>query len=394
MNWGAMMDNDYSKIVSECLEGADKMDELQIEQAVTEYVYSMKNKDLPNKSEVIKNVMDSVIGYGCLQPLMEQVGISEIMVNANQVFYEERGILYKYDKKFSTQDINRLITILCRKTDRTVNLSSPILDGSIGHDVRVNIVLEPIAHNGSSVTIRRFPQKAITHDDMLEEGFFSKEIMDFLKQVVKNRYNIFICGGAGSGKTTLLNVMTGFIPQNERVITIEDSVELDINKISNIVRLVCRNPNSEGKGKIGIGNLIRSSLRMRPDRIIVGEVRGGETLYMLQAMNTGHIGSISTGHANSCKDAFSRLETMVLMECDMPLLAIRKQICDALDLVICLGRLGGKRLVLEIAEITGFEGNEIKTNSLYCYDYNKKIHVKKNEIQNIEKMRKGDTYEV
>lgn len=388
------MQNDYTKIISECLEGSDKMDELEIEQAVTEYVYSAENKNLSNKAEVIKNVMDSVIGYGFLQPLMEQEGITEIMVNANQVFYEKKGLIYKYKKQCSKQDINRLITILCRKADRTVNLSKPIMDGSIGSDVRVNIILEPIAHNGNSITIRRFPKQAITHDDMVKEGFFSEEIMRFICKAVKNRYNIFICGGAGSGKTTLLNVMTGFIPQNERVITIEDSVELDINKISNIIRLVCRNSNSEGQGSIGIDSLIRSSLRMRPDRIIVGEVRGGETLYMLQAMNTGHIGSISTGHANSCNDAFSRLETMVLMECDMPLLAIRKQIYDALDLIICLGRINGKRLVLEIAEITGFESDEIKTNSLYLYDYNEKVHIKKNEMKNRLKMDRGTAYEV
>jgi len=183
--------------------------------------------------------------------------------------------------------------------------------------------------------------------------------------------------------------MSTFIPNDERVITIEDSVELMMDKIDNVIRLVCRNPNSEGKGKIDIGLLIKSSLRMRPDRIIVGEVRGGETLYMLQAMNTGHIGSISTGHANSCKDAFSRLETMVLMECDMPLISIRKQICNALDIVICLGRINGKRTVLEISEVLGFEGNEVNLNMLYAYNFNKKCHERVNDLIRKEKMDRG-----
>ncbi|MDD3094361.1 MAG: ATPase, T2SS/T4P/T4SS family [Clostridia bacterium] len=383
------MISDYSEIIEKCLENVDQSDQLLIEQAVTEYIYSENNRDIYNKEEMIENILDSIIGYGFIQPLMTRKGITEIMINSDKIFFEEKGRLYRYNKNFTSQDVERLINILCRKTDRTVNMSCPILDGSIGHDIRVNIVLSPIANNGNSITIRRFPQTPITDEDMVNEGFFDKEIRDFLSYAVKNRYNIFICGGAGCGKTTLLNVMSTFIPKDERVITIEDSVELMMNKIDNVIRLVCRNPNSEGKGKIDIGDLIKSSLRMRPDRIIVGEVRGGETLYMLQAMNTGHIGSISTGHANSCKDAFSRLETMVLMECDMPLLSIRKQICNALDIIICLGRINGKRTVLEISEVLGFEGNEAELNMLYTYDFNEKCHEKVNSIIRTEKMDRG-----
>jgi len=374
-----MMNNDYDKIIKKCLEGITGMEEGEIEKTVTEYVYDIKNKDMENKPEVIKRVMDAITGYGILQPLMEKEGITEIMVNADRIFYEEKGIIHRYDISFTKQDIDKLISILCRKTDRTVNMANPILDGSIGHDIRVNIILEPISHNGHSITVRRFPEKQITYEDMIRDGFFTKEISDFLDNAVKERLNIFICGGAGCGKTTLLNILTGFVPNSERVITIEDSVELMIDRIDNIIRLTCRNPNNEGKGEISMDSLIRASLRMRPDRIIVGEIRGKEALYMLQAMNTGHIGSISTGHANSCKDAFSRIETMVLMECDMPFLAIRKQIYDAIDIVISLQRIDGKRVLTEIVQVTEFEDGEIKTECLFTYDIESGKHIKVGE---------------
>ncbi|MFA5341768.1 MAG: ATPase, T2SS/T4P/T4SS family [Clostridia bacterium] len=381
MNWRKVMEQDYNEIIKKCLDGISGKEESEIEKTVTEYVYGVKNKDMPDKPKVIKEIMDSITGYGILQPLMEKEGITEIMINSGKIFYEEKGIIHRYEKKYSKQDIDKLITILCRKTDRTINMANPILDGSIGYDTRVNIILEPIANNGSSITIRRFPKKKITHEDMIKEGFFTQEISSFLEHAVKKKLNIFICGGAGSGKTTLLNVMTGFIPNSERVITIEDSMELKIDRIDNIIRLTCRNPNSEGQGEVGIDNLIRASLRMRPDRIIVGEIRGKEALYMLQAMNTGHIGSISTGHANSCQDAFSRIETMVLMECDMPFISIQKQIFDAIDIVISLQRINGRRVLTEITQVIGFEKGEISLNSLYKYDIEKERHIKINDMR-------------
>ncbi len=366
---------DYDKLINQCLLRVEGKDLESLEKAVIEWVYDQENQDLKDKHLVIKEVLNRLGGYDFIQTLMEKEGINEIMLNGGKIFYEEKGRIKKSSMSYSSNQIERLVSILCKKADRSINLANPIMDGSIGSDTRVNIVLDPISPTGTCVTIRRFPKKHITYQDMIKEGFMSQDIKNFLERIVKRRKNIFICGGAGCGKTTLLNVMTSFIPKEERVITIEDSMELDMDCIDNIVRLVCRNPNSEGKGEVDMAQLIRSSLRMRPDRIIVGEVRGSEALYMLQAMNTGHLGSISTGHANSCKDAFSRLETMVLGECDMPLYSIRKQISDALDIVISLERFQGKRRLIEIGEVKGFYDNSVEMETLFYFDKQLNKHV-------------------
>lgn len=366
---------DYDKLINQCLLRVGGKDLESLEKAVTEWVYDQENQDLKDKHLVIKEILNRLGGYDFIQALMEKEGINEIMLNGGKIFYEEKGRIKKSSMSYSSNQIERLVSILCKKADRSINLANPIMDGSIGSDTRVSIVLDPISPTGTCVTIRRFPKKHITYQDMIKEGFMSQDIKNFLERIVKRRKNIFICGGAGCGKTTLLNVMTSFIPKEERVITIEDSMELDMDCIDNIVRLVCRNPNSEGKGEVDMAQLIRSSLRMRPDRIIVGEVRGSEALYMLQAMNTGHLGSISTGHANSCKDAFSRLETMVLGECDMPLYSIRKQIADALDLVISLERFQGKRRIIEIGQVKGFHDNNVEMETLFYFDKQSNKHV-------------------
>ncbi|MFA7674038.1 MAG: ATPase, T2SS/T4P/T4SS family [Clostridia bacterium] len=383
------MEKTYESLISSYLDSAEKLSEKEIEERIAEHIYDAANKDMPDKAMNVKILLDSVTGYSMLQPLIEDESVTEIMVNGKNVFYERAGFLFRYDREVTSENVNKIINILCRKTDRVVNQAEPIMDGTIGRDIRVNIVLEPISKNGNAITIRKFPKIPITSGYMLEAGFFSREICDFLKLIVKSRYNIFICGGAGSGKTTLLNVLTDFIPRDERVITIEDSAELNIDNIDNIVRLESRNGNSDGKGEITIDSLIKSSLRMRPDRIIVGEVREKEALSMLQAMNTGHDGSISTGHANSCKDAFTRLETMVLMGCDMPLYSIRKQIANAIETVIFLGRIKGKRLILEIAEVCGCEDNEIVLNTLFEYSYTDRMHKKINDVKNTVKMERS-----
>ena len=253
--------------------------------------------------------------------------------------------------------------------NRVVNEASPIVDARLENGSRVNIVMNPVALNGPIVTIRRFPDKPITMEYLIENQSVSKEAADFLKKLVRAKYNIFISGGTGSGKTTFLNALSAFIPSDERVITIEDSAELQLQKLPNLVRLETRNSNVEGCLEITIRDLIRSSLRMRPDRIIVGEVRGAEAIDMMQCLNTGHDGSMSTGHANSGADMVARLENMILMGMDIPLAAIKKQIASGLDIIVHLGRLRDKsRRVLEITEIAGFEGGEIRLNPLFRFE--------------------------
>lgn len=302
-----------------------------------------------------------------LQELVDDPDVTEIMVNGTAcIFVERDGKITKWERNFaSRQKLEDVVQQIVAKSNRMVNETNPIADARLENGARVHVVLPPVAVNGPILTIRRFPDKAITMSELIQWGSITKEAAGFLKNLVAAGYNIFISGGTGSGKTTFLNALSGYIPADERLIVIEDNAELQIQGVENLVRLEARNANVEGIHEITIRDLIRAALRMRPDRIIVGEVRGAETLDMLQAMNTGHDGSLSTGHANSPKDMFSRLETMVMMGMNLPLPAIRRQIASGIDILVHLGRLRDKsRKVLEITEVLDYQ-EEIRTRCLY-----------------------------
>lgn len=302
-----------------------------------------------------------------LQELVDNPMITEIMINGtDNIFIEEDGRIRIWKKRFDSREkLEDVVQQIVAKTNRVVNESSPIVDTRLENGSRVNIVLPPVALNGPVVTIRRFPDNPIQMEDLIRFQSIDLDTAEFLKKLVRAKYNIFISGGTGSGKTTFLNVLSNDIPKEERIITIEDSAELQIRRIANLVRLETRNANVEGKNAITIRDLIKSALRMRPDRIIVGEVRGSEAVDLIQALNTGHDGSISTGHSNSCRDMLSRLEMMVLMGMDIPLSAVRRQIASGVDIIVHLGRLRDKsRKVLEICEVDGIRDNEFVLNSI------------------------------
>ena len=318
-----------------------------------------------------KELFDSFRRLDILQELVDDPTITEIMVNgAEHIFYQKAGRLYKAEYGFSSKEkLNDVIQQMAGYSNRMVNEASPIVDTRLADGSRVNIVLEPVAIDGSVVTIRKFPENPIGMEDLIRMGSISQEAADLLKILVRCGYNIFISGGTGSGMTTSLNALSQYVPRDERIITVEDSAELQLLDKPNLVRLETRNANTEGVTPITIRDLIRTALRMRPERIIVGECRGAEALDVLQAMNTGHDGSLSTGHANSCKDMLSRLETMVLMGMELPLSAIRSQIASGIDILIHLGRLRDKsRKVLKIVEIAGMEQGEVMLHELFRYE--------------------------
>ena len=318
-----------------------------------------------------KELFDSLRRLDILQVFVEDSSVTEIMINGrDHIFIEQDGKVRELNIRFeSTEKLQDVIQQIVAGCNRVVNEASPIVDARLPGSARVNIVMSPVALNGPIVTIRRFPDKPITMERLLQLNTISLEAAGFLEKLVKAGYNIFISGGTGSGKTTFLNALSHFISPEERVVTIEDSAELQLQGLSNLVRLETRNSNVEGCNEISIRDLIRTSLRMRPDRIIVGEVRGAEAIDMLQCMNTGHDGSMSTGHANSSRDMLARLENMVLMGMELPLAAIRQQIAFGMNILVHLGRLRDKsRRVLEITEIAGFENNEIKLNPLYEFE--------------------------
>lgn len=341
-----------------------------ISRAASEEV-KQKSISLRDRIELEKRVFDSLKRLDVLQELIDDTEVTEIMVNGpDSIFYEKNGCIQQYDGRFSSEEkMQDIIQQIVGRHNRVVNQSSPIVDTRLVDGSRVNIVLFPISLGGSAISIRKFPKEPYNMEKLIAIGSVSKEVSEMLKLLVKAKYSIFISGGTGSGKTTFLNALSQYIPEDERIITIEDSAELQLLGAKNIVRMETRNANVEGVMPITIRDLIRTALRMRPDRIIVGECRGAETLDMLSAMNTGHDGSLSTGHANSCRDMLSRMETMVLMGQELPLSAIRSQIASGINIIIQMGRLRDKsRRVLEIAELDGIVDGEIVLNTLYQFE--------------------------
>lgn len=323
------------------------------------------------RSRVVRLVFSSIRGLGILDEILADDSITEVMINGpDYIFVEHAGRLYRLNKKFDNErQLEDIIQKIVGKAGKEVNQANPIVDTRLPDGSRVNVVLPPVSLSGPIVTIRKFSKTPMTVEMLLKYGSLTREAAAFLEKLVRAKYNIFISGGTGSGKTTFLNALSNFIPRDERIITIEDSAELQIKNIENLVSLETRNANTSGRGEISIRDLIRSALRMRPERIVVGEVRGAEALDMLQAMNTGHDGSLSTGHANSTRDMLSRLETMVLQGNDgLPLPAIRQQISSALDIIIHLSRLRDKsRRTMEITEVLGYEDGEIQLNPLFVF---------------------------
>ena len=325
---------------------------------------------LAERNKLRKELFHAIRKLDVLQELVDDPHITEIMINGPDcIFIERDGRLFQSELCFESQEkLQNIIQQIVSDCNRVVNEASPIVDARLRNGARVNVVLSPVALNGPIVTIRRFPDKPITMEDLVAFGSVTEEVCDWLSKLVRARYNIFISGGTGSGKTTFLNALSCYIPKEERIITIEDSAELQILGIPNLVRMETRNANVEGCKEITIRDLIKTSLRMRPDRIIVGEVRGGEAFDMMQCLNTGHDGSMSTGHANSSKDMLSRLENMILMGMEIPLTAIKQQIASGIDIIVHLGRLRDKsRKLLEIVEVQGFSEGEIVIKPLYQF---------------------------
>lgn len=371
------MDNEQRRKLRE-----EIMKELDERQQVTdEELYSIIDRKileygqssflpLKDKIQLRNRLFDSFRRLGALQELVDDDDVTEIMVNgADRIFVERNGHMGPWGRTFDSQEqLEDTIQQIVSRVNRTVNISRPIADARLSDGSRVHVVLPPIALDGPAVTIRKFP-KPITMTRLLKLSSLTQEAADFLKLIVEAGYNIFISGGTNSGKSTFLNALSAYIPRDERIVTIEDSAELKITHIPNLVRLETREANGEGDGEVTIGDLIRAALRMNPSRIIVGEVRGKEALDMISAMNTGHDGSLSTGHGNSPRDMLSRLETMVLMGADIPLPAVRSQIGAAIDILIHLGRLRDKsRRVLSIVEVIGYENGEIRLHPLYRFE--------------------------
>lgn len=372
MNMDSMKEEVREQVLNSLSPG-EEISEAKLQQIISEWL-KMSCRDgyirLEEKKRIKRAVFQSIRKMDVLQDLLEDEEITEIMVNGSkQIFIEKQGCLQLTDRSFSSlQKLEDIIQQMSSKANRIVNESSPMLDVRLEDGSRVNIVLPPVAINGPIITIRKFPKEVLTMERLISFEAITEEAADMLKKLVRAKYNIFISGGTGAGKTTFLNILSNFIPEDERIITIEDSAELQIRNISNLVRLEARNANVEGKNEVSIRDLIKGALRMRPDRIIVGEVRDSAAIDMLAAFNTGHDGSLSTGHANSPVDMISRLETLVLMGMEIPIMAIRQQISSAIDIIVHLGRLRDKtRRVLEITEVGGLENEKIVLYPLYSF---------------------------
>ncbi len=352
------------------LEEQQNLSDDELYNRIDELLYQRPALCLPDKLYLRNAVFNSFRRLDVLSEVLDNPEVTEIMINSElEIFIEKKGQMSRWDRQFeSREQLEELIQSIVSRINRVVNTSTPIVDARLEDGSRVHVVLPPIALKGPTVTIRKFPEP-ITLEKLIQYESLTEEAASFLTRLVQAGYNIFISGGTNSGKTTFLNALSQYIPAGERVITIEDSAELQIRNVSNLVSLETRNANAEGEGRISIADLIRASLRMSPNRIIVGEVRGAEALDMLNAMNTGHDGSLSTGHANSAQDMLRRLETMVLQGAELPLPAIRSMIESAIDVIVHLGRTRDhKRRVLEISEVIGIEQNEITLNPLYKYN--------------------------
>ncbi len=348
-----------------------------------------KGSPLGIKEKLIyrKEIFDSIRGLDVLEYLLKDDEITEIMINGpNNIFIEKNGEINQFNGNFTSEErLRDVIQQIVAGVNRRVNETSPIVDTRLKDGSRVNVVLSPVALNGPVVTIRKFGNHPLTMDRLIEIGAINRTAADFLKILVQSKYNLFICGGTGSGKTTFLNALSNYIPKNERIITIEDSAELKINGIKNLVSLEVKQENTEGENGILIRDLIKSSLRMRPDRIIIGEVRGEEAFDLLSALNTGHGGSLSSGHANNSKDMLKRLETMVLMGIDMPLDGIKGQIASGIDIIIHLSRLRDKsRRVMEIVEVGEYESGEIEINPIFLFREERREGDQKNVMGDLQ----------
>lgn len=375
--------------------GEEELQEIIL--AVIEEAAEEEFLPLSEKIRISRELFNAFRRLDILQDLIEDDSITEIMVNGTEnIFYEKGGRLYRTDRHFISEErLCDVIQQIVGETNRYVNESSPVVDARLRDGSRVNVVLKPVAVNGPIMTIRKFPSEAITMEQLIRMGSLTREAAEFIRRLVEAKYNIFVSGGTGAGKTTFLNAMSDYIPKEERIITIEDNAELQIQGADNLVRLEARGANLEGEGAVTIRDLIRSALRMRPDRIIVGEVRGEETVDMISsAMLNGHSGSMSTGHANNPADMLHRLETMMMMGIDLPLQAIQRQIASALDIIIHLGRLRDKsRRVLKVEEVLDCRDGRIRTETLYEFREegmkDEKIEgslVKAGEIKNREKL--------
>lgn len=363
-----------------------QLSDTHLYQEIDTALLNRKELALREKLYLRTAVFDSFRRLDLLSELLDDPGITEIMINSpDEIFVERKGQMERWNKAFqSAEQLSDLIQQIVSRINRAVNTKSPIVDARLEDGSRVHVVLPPIALKGPTVTIRKFPEP-ITMDKLIQLESLNEEAADFLKSLVRASYNIFISGGTNSGKTTFLNALSQYIPKRERIITIEDSAELQIQEVENLVSLESRNANAEGEGAINISDLIKASLRMSPNRIIVGEVRGKECLDMLNAMNTGHDGSISTGHGNSSRDMLRRMETMVLQGADLPLSSIRNMIASAIEIMVHLGRTKDhKRRVLEISEVIGVENEEVQLKKLY--QYNGESLEKLSDLSNEEKL--------